>query len=289
MVYLTRKNLKKVTSDNLILMESLILFDIWLTMKLRWLLVQVFQLIIPLVKIASIVCISILAILYVKEDGNLAQLTDEKNHLIIDRFSMPYKKSIVGIESCNNYIYQYFKNKALPDFASEASGALIVGTPDTKTYNEPKSLQLTVLGLPVWKAGYYTPRKVIQSWTEAGECWAFEGSQGKIIIEMAYEIVIEKVTLEHIPVSAALTGKIDSAPKSFKVWSKVSDEFVDIGTFTYDDKGLHSQTFEIKKIDMQTVPIKIVMLEILSNYGNSYYTCIYRFRIHGKIYSLSKE
>lgn len=97
-----------------------------------------------------------------KKESNLAQITDAKSNAIIDGFMKADDKSISSVEMCNNFIYQYFKNRMLPDFASEASGAIIIGTPDTKTYDEPESRQLKLFGLPVWSAGYYTPRKVIQ-------------------------------------------------------------------------------------------------------------------------------
>lgn len=56
-----------------------------------------------------------------------------------------------------------------------------------------------------------------QRWNEAGECWAFRGTRGKIEIKLAYSVIIDKVTLEHIPKSLSPTGNINSAPKSFNV------------------------------------------------------------------------
>lgn len=55
----------------------------------------------------------------------------------------------------------------------------------------------------------------VKPWSQLGECWAFRGAYGKIEIELAYTITISHVTMEHIPQSASLTGKIDSAPKKF--------------------------------------------------------------------------
>lgn len=36
---------------------------------------------------------------------------------------------------------------------------------------------------------------------------------------------------------------------------------------------------------LKNIPVKIVTLEILSNWGHPDYTCIYRFKVHGKIAS----
>ncbi|XP_011502535.1 PREDICTED: SUN domain-containing protein 2 [Ceratosolen solmsi marchali] len=175
-------------------------------------------------------------------------------------------------------------NINLADFASEAIGGMVIATPNTRTYNIPKSVQITLFGIPVWKPNYFTPRKVIQPWSQAGECWAFRGSQGKIEIELAHTAIIERVTLEHISSSASLTGKITSAPKIFNVLGKIKTDFVKIDAFVYKDTGLPSQTFEIKEPKMKNTPFKRIMLEILSNWGNTNYTCIYRFKVHGKIY-----
>nr|XP_020821983.1 SUN domain-containing protein 2-like [Phascolarctos cinereus] len=55
---------------------------------------------------------------------------------------------------------------------------------------------------------------------------------------------------------------------------------VALGQFTYDNAGEAIQTFHLEGND--TAPYQLVELRILSNWGHPDYTCIYRFRVHGK-------
>ncbi|XP_063981440.1 SUN domain-containing protein 1-like isoform X2 [Diachasmimorpha longicaudata] len=174
--------------------------------------------------------------------------------------------------------------ETLADFASESAGGSIIDTPGTKSYHDQGQLK-TLFGILLWKPNYFTPRKVIQPWTQAGECWAFYGSQGKIEIELAYSTFVNKVTLEHISASASLTGTIDSAPKEFRVLGKFQGNYIELATFTYRHDGPPSQSFQIVTKDMQNNPTKQIMLQILSNWGHPDYTCIYRFKVHGKMYN----
>ncbi|XP_014609984.1 PREDICTED: SUN domain-containing protein 1-like [Polistes canadensis] len=172
----------------------------------------------------------------------------------------------------------------MADFVSESVGGSVISTPDTESYFESKSNQFHIFGIPIWRPDYFTPRKVIQPWSQAGECWALHGSHGKIVLELAVLATISHVTMEHIPVSMSLTGKIDSAPRKFIVFGYFKDQYILIDTFEYNIHGSSTQTFPITKREILSIPFKRVMLEILSNWGNQKYTCIYRFRIHGKSY-----
>ncbi|XP_015590831.1 uncharacterized protein LOC107265655 isoform X2 [Cephus cinctus] len=126
-----------------------------------------------------------------------------------------------------------------------------------------------------------------EPWTQPGECWAFHGSKGKVEIALAYPAIIGRVTLEHIPASVSLTGKIDSAPKAFNLLGKSQDGYILIDKFVYNIRGSPSQTFQVNNKDVHKVPFNKVMLEILSNWGHPEYTCIYRFRVHGRIFQKS--
>jgi len=50
-----------------------------------------------------------------------------------------------------------------------------------------------------------------------GQCWAFRGTQGFIVIQTSRRISATGFTLEHIPKLLAPSGEIDSAPKDFTV------------------------------------------------------------------------
>ncbi|TRY89352.1 hypothetical protein DNTS_015292 [Danionella cerebrum] len=137
----------------------------------------------------------------------------------------------------------------LADYALESSGASVLNTRCSETY-KTRSACLSLFGIPLW---YQTesPRTVIQPELYPGKCWAFRGSQGFLVIALSYPVSITHVTLEHIPQSLSPTGRIDSAPKDFAVYAS-SDVF------------------------------GMVELRILSNWGHVEYTCVYRFRVHGR-------
>ena len=50
-----------------------------------------------------------------------------------------------------------------------------------------------------------------------GQCWAFKGSTGYIVLQLAVTIRPTSFSLEHIPKLLSTTGSIDSAPKDFTV------------------------------------------------------------------------
>ena len=50
-----------------------------------------------------------------------------------------------------------------------------------------------------------------------GQCWAFKGSQGFLVIQLAGAIYPSSFSMEHIPKALSPTDKIDSAPKDFTI------------------------------------------------------------------------
>ncbi len=56
-----------------------------------------------------------------------------------------------------------------------------------------------------------------------GQCWAFKGTQGYLVIQLAGEIYPTAFAMEHIPKALSPTGNIDSAPKDFSVSVSAGD------------------------------------------------------------------
>ncbi|XP_043098466.1 SUN domain-containing protein 2 [Puntigrus tetrazona] len=167
----------------------------------------------------------------------------------------------------------------LADYALESSGASVLNTRCSETY-KTRSACLSLFGIPLW---YHSesPRTVIQPELYPGKCWAFQGSQGFLVIALSYPVRISHVTLEHLPKELSPTGRIDSAPKDFAVYG-MSDEIEDgklLGTFTYDQDGEPVQTFKLAEV---SEIYSMTELRILSNWGHLEYTCVYRFRVHGE-------
>uniref|UniRef100_A0AAV2KTE5 SUN domain-containing protein n=1 Tax=Knipowitschia caucasica TaxID=637954 RepID=A0AAV2KTE5_KNICA len=80
-----------------------------------------------------------------------------------------------------------------------------------------------------------------------------------------------------------VTGEILSAPKAFALYGleEVDGPKINLGTFQYESDGDSFQTFEIKEHTSKI--FKFVKLEVLTNHGHKDYTCLYNFRVHGKI------
>lgn len=63
-----------------------------------------------------------------------------------------------------------------------------------------------------------TPRIAISPSVQPGECWAFQGFPGYLVLQLNSPVIVNGFTMEHIPISLAPNGRIDSAPKMFTVW-----------------------------------------------------------------------
>ncbi|XP_035696227.1 SUN domain-containing protein 2-like isoform X2 [Branchiostoma floridae] len=181
----------------------------------------------------------------------------------------------------NKHIGIYDADKTgMVDHALESAGGSVLSLRCTETY-ESKSAQLSILGIPLW---YKTnsPRTVIQPDVHPGNCWAFRGSEGYMVIQLSGVVRPTSFSLEHIPKSLSPTGQIDSAPKDFTVYGLEDESQPEgdlLGNYTYDDNADPLQYFPVQATDVKPYPI--VELRILSNHGNPDYTCIYRFRVHG--------
>eukprot|EP01112_Ceratiomyxa_fruticulosa_P018891 TRINITY_DN6108_c0_g1_i2.p1 TRINITY_DN6108_c0_g1~~TRINITY_DN6108_c0_g1_i2.p1 ORF type:complete len:816 (+),score=181.98 TRINITY_DN6108_c0_g1_i2:317-2764(+) len=113
-----------------------------------------------------------------------------------------------------------------------------------------------------------------------GYCWAFAGSKGHVGVALSEKIVIRSVSVEHTP--NFITRRNQSAPREFNIYGLVNETDIGslLGTFEYDIKGNHLQTFEIKYTETP-IPYPMVLFDITSNHGYKPYTCVYRFRVHG--------
>lgn len=166
------------------------------------------------------------------------------------------------------------------DFALESGGGSILGTRCSETY-ETKTALVSLFGLPLWYLSQ-SPRVVIQPDMYPGNCWAFKGAQGYLVVRLSMEIFPTAFSLEHIPKSLSPTGNITSAPKDFAVYG-LENEYEEDGVLlvqsVYNEEGEPLQIFQITEENRKS--FQIVELRILSNWGHSNYTCLYRFRAHG--------
>ncbi|XP_071037834.1 uncharacterized protein [Parasteatoda tepidariorum] len=175
------------------------------------------------------------------------------------------------------------EKKKLVDFALKSAGGKVLSVKQTENYFEKKISYGFLKYIKLIKL-QNSPEEAIQPGMEPGECWAFKGSRGILVLELANIIHPTGFTIEHISVSQSPSGAINSAPKDFSVWGLLSDsddQGKAFGIYSYNLKGYPVQYFPVQNEFNQ--PFKFVELRILSNHGNSEYTCLYRFRVHGII------
>ncbi|XP_067213020.1 tetratricopeptide repeat protein 39C-like [Linepithema humile] len=168
------------------------------------------------------------------------------------------------------------------DYALESSGGSILSTRNTESYSTGAPV-LNLFGIPLCQQ-QNTPRAVIQTGVLPGECWAFKGSSGSVVIRLLSFVHISGISLEHISSSISPTGETTTAPRDFSIWGLTDLEdkkpFL-FGKFTYDNTGPPLQYFEIQ--NQAADAYEIIELTVQSNSGNPEYTCIYRIRVHGTL------
>lgn len=113
------------------------------------------------------------------------------------------------------YVYDADKT-AEADFASESVGGSVLFTKCTESYLD-NSRWMTIFNWPVRRITV-SPRVVLQSGVEPGNCWAFKGSKADLFVRLAARITPSAFSVEHIPAELSITGDIDSAPQNFTVF-----------------------------------------------------------------------
>jgi hypothetical protein len=137
------------------------------------------------------------------------------------------------------------------------------------------------------------PETILDPNVSLGNCWAFQGQDGFVIIKVPYKIVPESFSIEHVPLS--VTPDISSAPKNISVFGYLNNKHAPelIASYVYDINKSMLQSFPVNSTainvtvtnneggETMTKSYQYFVLKVYSNYGNKDYTCIYRFRIHG--------
>ncbi|NXE96708.1 SPAG4 protein, partial [Menura novaehollandiae] len=126
-----------------------------------------------------------------------------------------------------------------------------------------------------------------------GNCWAFKGHQGQVVIRLPARVQLTAITVQHITKDVSPSGTIISAPKEIAVFllslcfapegvDADRDEETLLGTFTYSVSKEPMQTFPLKNTLLPRA-FSHVKLLVKSNWGNPWYTCIYRVQVHGRM------
>ncbi|XP_040820923.1 SUN domain-containing protein 3 [Ochotona curzoniae] len=182
-----------------------------------------------------------------------------------------------------NYVLKKLREDQvqMADYALKSAGASIVESGTSESYrNDKAKLYWHGIGFLNYEM---PPDTILQPDVHPGKCWAFPGSQGHTVIRLARRITPSAVTIEHISEKVSPSGNTSSAPKDFSVYGilrKCEGEAVLLGRFRYNKSDSTVQTFALQRQVPES--ISCVKLKILSNWGHRQYTCLYRFRVHGK-------
>ncbi|XP_042623210.1 SUN domain-containing protein 1-like isoform X5 [Cyprinus carpio] len=183
----------------------------------------------------------------------------------------------------NNAMKLYSEDRTgLVDYALESGGGSIISTRCSESF-DTKTALLSLFGFPLW---YFSQsaRVVIQPDVHPGNCWAFKGSQGYLVIGLSMKILPTAFSLDHVPKSLSPTGNISSAPREFSVYGlddEQQEEGQLLGQYVYNEDGDALQTFLVS--EEVSRGFQIIEMRVLSNWGHPEYTCVYRFRVHGKL------
>ncbi|PBC25807.1 SUN domain-containing protein [Apis cerana cerana] len=170
------------------------------------------------------------------------------------------------------------------DYALESAGGQIISTRCTQKY-DIKTRAFKVLAFFTLYHENNNPRTVIQgNPIQPGTCWAFQGFPGYLLIKLRSSIYITGFTVEHAPKSILPNSEMRSAPRKFNVWGFLDEndsEPVLFGDYEFVGSDNNLQYFPVKNTAIKT-PYEYVELRVHSNHGQLEYTCLYRFRVHGK-------
>jgi predicted nucleic acid-binding Zn-ribbon protein len=180
----------------------------------------------------------------------------------------------------------------LQDFALAQSGASV----------------LSALTSATWAGARPTDSAYSALQQDSATCWpmapaaggAQGGAAGALGVRLARRLRISAVTIDHLPRAlsslggagagaGALSSFSSSAPRRFSVYALGGETAADaapaarrlLGHFEYDasDDSPPVQTFHLARPDVA----QVVQLIVEDNHGNSAYTCLYRFRVHGTV------
>lgn len=161
----------------------------------------------------------------------------------------------------------------LPSWALKTMGATIDVERTSKSYGGNR-----------WLSPFFSsakpPETILQPDISAGNCWAFQGSRGHVVIRLPEKIWPTAFTLWHISKAVSPSGEVSTAPREFVVSGVDEDEGEALlGSFIYDVDGEIAQTFPVQEEPRKA--FRQIKLEVRSNWGNAEYTCVYRADVHG--------
>ncbi|XP_076685863.1 klaroid protein isoform X2 [Andrena cerasifolii] len=219
---------------------------------------------------------------------NLAAASDEKDPPILPDKISTTSSSILTDNRVREIVREALKvydadKTGRVDYALESAGGQIISTRCTQRY-DIKTRVFKLLAFTLYHENN-NPRTVIQgNPIQPGACWAFQGFPGYLLIKLRSFIYVTGFTVEHAPKSILPNGEMTSAPRKFNVWGFVDEN--DPGPVMFGDYEFAASEESLQYFPVQNsaivAPYEYIELRVHSNHGQLDYTCLYRFRVHGR-------
>ncbi|XP_074067996.1 SUN domain-containing protein 5 isoform X2 [Macrotis lagotis] len=138
----------------------------------------------------------------------------------------------------------------MPDFALKSIGGTIDFEHTSATYNYDKARSYWHW-FRLWNYAH-PPDVILEPNVTPGNCWAFSGDHGQVVIRLARKIFLTNITIQHIPKTISLSGNLDTAPKDFVVYG-ICDEIREetfLGAFLFQPEN-SIQMFPLKSFQLE--------------------------------------
>ncbi|CAM2716297.1 unnamed protein product [Rotaria socialis] len=219
----------------------------------------------------------------------IEELKQEREKVVGTRHALKPDQEREFIQLARKLIEEYSADETgQADYALEANGGKVVDTRCEEYTDEPQQKVVKFLGIPIVHMSKQ-PDIIIKHGRMPGQCFPFKGNHGSVVIRLAVPVIPTEFVLEHLSKSISIVGHTNSAPNNFTVYAlkdKNDKEGTVLGRYNYDaENGAALQRF---KPQIANVPVvEYIEVQITSNWGNPAYTCLYRFRVHGDMQSVT--
>lgn len=166
------------------------------------------------------------------------------------------------------------------------------------------------------------PETILHPNVLPGSCWPMQGRRGKVMVSLPYPVQVTAITLDHVSHHLLMDKEkqLKSAPKNVRIFGYPPCRGDCAGlTFDSSKKYLLAEIeYDIEKPSIQTFSVEAsgeaiaagscsatveeaacdaglgsqdeyteglysaIQLEVVNNWGNEDYTCLYRVRVHGE-------
>ena len=182
------------------------------------------------------------------------------------------------------------KNTEYPsrDFALLSLGTRVVPSKTSLTFSIPYRSTLLKWASKLFKVEQRVnlkgPETAMDPSLSPGQCWAMAGSRGKLTLEFLKPVTLDGLGIEHV--SPEEVQSITSAMKDFQIWAYPSSVQGNkkelLGEFRFDPlRSSGRMTFDLPAGMDESRKWKQIELLVLTNWGHSEYTCLYKVKVFG--------